>query len=208
MNAQGALPDGAGSSPLLETLTPGHAGWAGFEALYAALFPAAEREPLARMRTRCAAARYGVTGALADGDTVGFTVVDNVADPPHAVLTFVGVARAWQGRGLGAQLVRAAVAEHCGDGPLLVEAVPRVAGLYARAGFRALALEYRVPRFDGAGSAPLRLMVCGSRRALDGAWLRAVIGHMFVDGYGVAATDTRLRAQQARVGAVVEVERC
>lgn len=192
----------------LRALVPDAPDWPAFEALYRALFAAGEREPVTRLRARAAAGRYRVTAALVADGLAGFAVIDRVPEPAYAVLTFVGVAPAQRGRGLGGRLVTAAGAAVPAAQPLLVEAAPGAETLYVRQGFRRLALDYRVPSTAGTGVRRHTLMARGAGAAVDGAWLRAVIRDMFIDGYGVAAGDARLDAQLARVGPRVEVEPC
>lgn len=189
---------------------PGDPEWAAFEAAYAAVFAPAEREPLARVRQRAAAGRYRITLVGTAGATAaGFAIVDVVPEPAYAVLTFVGVMPPWRGQGLGSRLVQAAVeGVRDVDAPLLVEAAGEAQRLYARAGFRALALVYSAPVFGTAGACGHTLMIRGAAQHVDGRWLRAVVADMFIDGYGVAAGDARLQAQLARIGATVELSRC
>lgn len=184
--------------------------WAAFERAYAEVFAPAEREPIERVRERATAGRYRVTLARAAGATAaGFAIVDVVADPAYAVLTFVGVRPRWRGQALGKRLVQAAV-EDVRDvaAPLLVEAGADAQWLYAGVGFRALALAYDVPVFGSAGTCRHTLMIHGAPQRVDGRWLRAVIADMFIDGYGVASEDSRLQAQLARIGVTVELSRC
>ncbi|PWG63217.1 GNAT family N-acetyltransferase [Spiribacter halobius] len=193
---------------VLAGCTPDGVGWSAFEHAYREVFAPAAQEPLARVRERAAAGRYRVTVAMAEPSVVaGFAIVDRVPSPAYAVLTFVGVREGRRGRGLGARLVQRAAAG-IRETPLLVEAAPGAEGLYAAAGFRSLALDYRVPVFGGEGAQAHTLMILQAGDIVDGPWLRAVVEDMFIDGYGVAAGDARLARQLAGIGATVELSPC
>lgn len=204
-----AIVVGATQTPGIAPLAAQGAGWQAFRTLYPALFPRAQREPVTRVRARLQAGRYRLAGAWQGGALIGFCLLDVVPQPRYGVLTFLGVDPGWRGCGLGAALVADAVAAYPkdADGCLLVEAEPSAVGLYRRCGFRALALDYRVPAFHGTGERALTLMRHGGG-TLPGAWLRAVIGHMFTDGYQRAADDAGLAVQRARIPERVEVRTC
>lgn len=176
-------------------VTPGSPqSWAAVIALYREAFNAAEREPEGTVAERAASGRYRVHAAVDDsGRPIGFAIVDRVAAPCYAVLTYLAVCRSARRAGLGGWLAgacRAAVA----DRPLFVEASERLAGFYRRLGFRALAVAYATPR-QGGGSAPARLLVSNAALPLTGTYLREVVAHMFGDGYGLAASDELLNSQ-------------
>lgn len=188
------------------------AGWRAFTDLYRSAFPEWEREPLEQIATRLEGGRYRAAGLWAGARLLGFHLRDDVAKPEYSVLTFVAVAAAHRGAGIGRRLVADAVAAHAAAWPrraLFVEAEAGPARLYARAGFRRLALDYRVPHYrDAHGSQPMVLLARtpGADVHLDGGYVRAVIEHQFVDGYRVDSGDHRLCAQLHRVPDCVEME--
>ena len=197
----------AGGDATIAPIRPSEGDWAEFLMLYRDTFAEWERESERRISAHTAAGRYRVHALSICGHGIGgFHVVDVLHEPPYAVLTFVAVAPRWRGRGLGLRLVRDAVLRHreIPDAPtLLVEAKAAAARLYARGGFRPLALDYRIPHYDEPGTeTPMWLLADVSdpdTDSLDGSWLGAVVRQMFGDGYGLGDDDPRLTSQLARI---------
>lgn len=180
--------------------------WPGFTAVYREAFAAVEREPEGLLAARTRAGRYRLRVAVDDGGAVaGCYVVDVVPSPGYALLCYLAVQRRWRRYGLGRRLCQDAVTWFRDQGPaslLLVEALPRAARLYRRCGFARLALDYRVPNIDAPGVQPMALLalpLAGQPESIDGARLRGIVRHLFVDGYLVAENDGRLQAQLARI---------
>lgn len=188
--------------------------WAQAMALYREAFPAAEREPEAQLARRLEAGRYRLVLARPRGVArcdsaagVGFTMLDRVPEHDYAVLTYLAVARAERGRGIGGALAGEVVESfrrRRRESWLLVEArEPGLVELYRARGFTPLALDYRVPAFDGPGEHAMTLLLHGLTQAAEvsGEVLARIIRHMFVAGYGVRVRDPRLRAQLERLPA-------
>lgn len=205
-----------GSAGLIELRSPGGLLWDGFVQLYQRTFPAWEREPLARIGARVASGRYRLVVLQSQDDAVvGFHLVDVVPALDYAVLTFVAVSEEHRAGGLGRRLIEDAVERFRGAAApsrLFVEAEERPARLYQRCGFRRLALDYGVPHYDrDDGVQPMSLLVAGRAGtvpSVDGGLVRAVVEHLFRDGYQLGADDPRLAAQLARIPARVGVLRC
>ncbi len=188
--------------------------WAQAMALYREAFPAAEREPEAQLARRLEAGRYRLVLARPHGAAqrdpapgLGFTLLDRVPEHDYAVLTYLAVARAQRGRGIGGALAGEVVdsfRRRRRESWLLVEArQPGLVELYRARGFSPLALDYRVPAFDGPGEHPMTLLLHGLAEVseVSGEVLASMIRHMFVAGYGLRERDPRLRAQLARIPA-------
>ncbi len=188
------------------------AGWRAFGDLYRSAFPEWEREPLDQTARRLESGRYRASGCWAGARLLGFHVCDDVAEPEYSVLTFVAVAAIHRGRGIGRRRIADVVAAHAGAWPrrtLFVGAEAGPARLYAQAGFRRLALDYRVPHYsDGFATQPMTLLARtpGADTCMDGGYVSAVIEHQFIDGYRVDACDERLLAQLVRVPDCVGLE--
>jgi len=193
------------SMPDHALITPRQArAWRAFHTQYEALFPAAEREPIGVLAERSATGRYRVLGAWdIHGGLAGFAVLDRVADPAYALITFLGVVAPWRRHGVARGLV-AALRSGLADERLFVEAAGPAIGLYQRLGFVPLALDYHVPRYqDASATQAMRLLTTPDTQGLYHNYLAAVITHMFRDGYGVANDDPRLTGQLARIPAKV-----
>lgn len=187
-------------------------GWVQAMDLYQDTFPAAEREPQAQLALRLEAGRYRLVLARAGGAArrdapagLGFSLLDRVPEHDYAVLTYLAVARDQRGRGIGGALAGEVVdsfRRRRRESWLLVEArEPGLVALYRARGFTPLALDYRVPAFDGPGEHAMTLLLHGLAEApeLSGEVLARMIRHMFVAGYGVQEQDPRLRAQLQRI---------
>lgn len=196
------------------TLTgPADEHWPAFRALYHRAFPAAEREPDPVLAERARAGRYRVRLALdGRGAVTGCYVVDVAVEADYALLCYVAVEPRWRRSGVGRRLCLDAVAWFRAEAPaqwLLVEAAPRAAQLYRRCGFTRLALDYQVPYIHASGMQVLQLLVLasdGQAGTMPGQRLRAIIRHLFVDGYLVSPDDPRLQAQLARVPDQTRIE--
>ncbi|MQM37909.1 hypothetical protein KBTX_01913 [wastewater metagenome] len=197
--------------PSLEPIAPHDDA---FVALYEATFPAWEREPTPRVLARLDAGRYrGERLTDPEGRIAGFYVVDVPPGLGCTVLTFLAIAPGWRGGGLGVRLATAAARRFATEGPgawLVVEAEPRPARLYARCGFRRLALDYRVPHYDDpAATQAMALMVHPRQQwatAIPGATVARWVRQAFIDGYGLAAGDPRLTGQLERIPERVRIE--
>lgn len=196
------------------TLTgPGDERWSAFLALYHRAFPAAEREPDPVLAERASGGRYRVRLALdGRGAVAGCYVVDVATEADYALLCYVAVEPRWRRSGVGRRLCLDAVAWFSAEAPtpwLLVEAAPRAARLYRRCGFTRLTLDYRVPYIDAPGTQVLQLLVlppADHGGTVPGQRLRAIIRHLFVDGYLVRPDDPRLQAQLERVPDQTRIE--
>lgn len=186
---------------------PEGSAWEGFLRLYEGTFPAWEREPIDRVRARVASGRYRLVVLQgADEAVIGFHLVDVVPALDYAVLTFMAVTGEHRARGFGRRLAQDAVERFRRAGTpswLFVEAEERAARLYERCGFCRLELDYEVPHYDcDHRTRPMSMLAVGRNKTMpqvDGDVIRAVVEHIFRDGYQLGKGDPRLAAQLARI---------
>ena len=185
--------------------------WRALAAIYEEVFPEWEREPLEMMAERAATGRYVVEIGETDEGVVGFSLIDFESGPDHALLAYLAVRGALQGRGYGAALCAQAVErfrEHDGPGWLFVEAEDRQALYYGRLGFSHLEFDYRIPHYDSAEAQPAHLLALprdpGVVR-IPARQLAEELKSIFIDGYFVDKDDPRLAAQLARLEGVADI---
>jgi len=149
-------------------LSPAHR--AQFRAIYEASFPPAERENFELYAPRLAAGSRWFFGAFRADALIGFaTFAPNIMPAIH-LLEFLAVASDARSGGIGGQLLDAATRALDADFLLEVESDDECADderalrqhrirFYQRHGAQIVTeLNYRIPRTDGVGALPMKLM--------------------------------------------------
>jgi predicted N-acetyltransferase YhbS len=195
---------------LIETVRrPAGRAWQEVLRIYRAAFPTWEREPEWMLANRINEGRYLLKVAQHKESVIGFYILDLVPPERYTLLAFVAVMEGERNKGIGSKLCAEAVATFRALGAyrwLLVEAQDRQGEFYGRFGFRRLALDYRVPRFDGAGTETMHLMAIPADSdvaSIAGSELAQIVRHIFTSGYSLDPSDPRLAAQLTKIGSVV-----
>jgi ribosomal protein S18 acetylase RimI-like enzyme len=180
-------------------LAPAHA--AQFRAIYEASFPPAEREDFESYARRIAAGARWFFGAFRDDALIGLaTFVPNIAPHIH-LLEFLAIASEARSGGIGGQLLDEATRTLAADLMLEVESDDECAEeerklrqqrirFYQRHGAQVVTgLDYRIPRTDGRGTLPMKLMWLSPRgnAVPRGEKLRACIAGIYTQCYGLPA---------------------
>lgn len=187
--------------------------WADSMAIYQSTFPEWEREPVAMIAERLEKGQYLLFAGLLEQQVIGFYLLELNPDHSYVFFNFLAVDAPYQGKGLGARLCRDAMhrfSQLSGYAWFFIEAEERQAIFYGRLGFWKLLLDYQVPRFDGAGSVPMSLMVLPADEvpsSISRAELADIIRHIFTNGYLLSVDDARIAAQLARIDGAVALSR-
>ena len=169
------------------------------ERIYVDALPAAERKPVAWLRSLAVApGPYTVRVARRGNDVLGFAVLFVPADPDDAaLLEYLAVDASARGGGVGGQLF-AAVASVAGR-PVLVEVerddadAERRRAFYRRHGCRDLLDRYELPL---PGAPPMGLMVTGTA-TVGNRQLARWLATVYADVYGQSRDDPRVPAMVA-----------
>jgi len=180
-------------------LAPAHA--AQFRAIYEASFPPAERKDFESYAQRIAAGACWFFGAFRDDTLIGLaTFVPNVAPQIH-LLEFLAIASSARSSGIGGTLLDETTRALAADFLLEVESDDgcteeerelrqRRMRFYQRHGAQIVTdLNYLMPRADGQGALPMKLMWLSPRgNAIPrGEKLRACVNGIYTCCYGLPA---------------------
>ena len=170
-------------------------------AIYRDSFPEWERENEAKILNNIKNSSYVMYAYQIDKEIVGFYILDISARYDYTLFSFLAIKESKRGLGLGSKLLVHSITyfqEHCNCSHLLIEAQERQAKLYARLGFNAIDLDYRVPSFNSSKSITMSLMLFGDK-SLPKDTLSTIITDIFQRGYGLTSYDIRLKEQLQRV---------
>lgn len=176
--------------------------WNQIVKIYEAAFPEWEREPLYQIEKRVLEQRYVVYIGLFQEQTVGFYILDQALGRDFVVFTFLAVTEQSRGQGIGSLLCQHAIKTfyHLHKTWLIIEAEDKPALFYQKLGFKKIAIDYVIPKYDDANEGiAMHLMAISEQKTIDNTMLSNIIINMFTEGYLLERNDPRLIQQLAKL---------
>ncbi|SFV66485.1 hypothetical protein MNB_SM-4-1203 [hydrothermal vent metagenome] len=169
--------------------------------IYRDSFPLWEREDESIILKNIKNGSYKMFAYLKDKEVVGFYILDINLGLDYALFSFLAIKESHRALGLGSALCLSAIEyfhRHINCNWFFIEAEARQAKLYAKLGFKALELDYRVPAFNSKESIKMSLMLI-EEKTIDTDSLRPIIQDIFLRGYSLDRDDIRLQEQLKRI---------
>jgi len=175
--------------------------WDATMKIYGDSFDEWEREADETILKRLQTKEYEAFIYTIDSKVVAFAILDVNEALHYALFSFLAVLQSKRGLAIGSKLclyVIDYVKTHLRAQWLFIEAEERQALLYERLGFKRVALDYRVPKFNSQESVPMTLMLI-TQISLNADIFSEIIKDIFHRGYSLEANDIRIKQQIQRI---------
>jgi len=169
--------------------------------IYRDSFPEWEREDEATILKNIKNGSYKMFAYKKNEEIIGFYILDINLTLDYALFSFLAIKESKRGLGLGSQLCLDAIEyfhKSIDCDWFFIEAEVRQAALYAKLGFKALEIDYRVPAFNSNKSVKMSLMLI-EEKTIEKDSLRPIIEDIFLRGYSLHRDDIRLKEQLQRI---------